>query len=185
MIKLLLCCGSLLLTGCGGPLYKVAPLPTSPPPELASNNVTSFSIAAAPLNGDQALEQFDANLPMAGVIAVDLRLINPTAEKIKPGKLKFTLRDADNKKLKQAAPKRALKRVMKFYGNRFYLIEGYRQTVEGYDQVALSLNDSLNPQQERRGFIFFETRRGPANLKGLTLQVAGAPAPISLQLSTP
>lgn len=185
MFKLVLACAVLLLAACGGPLYQVAPLPTAPPPEPSVNTTASFSIGATALSGDQALEQFAANLPMAGVIAVDVRLINPTAEKLKPGKLKFTLRDADNKKLRQVTPKRALKRVMKFYGNRFYLIEGYRQTREGYDQIALSLSDSLASQEERRGFIFFETKRGPANLNGLTLQVTGAPTPISLPLSTP
>lgn len=187
MIKLALCGGVLLLAACGGPLYKVAPLPESPAAAVTANNAAGFNISAAALDGDQALEQFAANLPMAGVIAVELRLVNQTAEKIRTSKLKFALRDATNNKssrLKLVKPKRALQRVMRFYGNRFYVIEGYRQTREGYDALALSLTETLAPQEERRGFLFFETRRGPASLQGLTLNVTGAGTPISLPLQT-
>lgn len=187
ILKVILCGGVLLLAACGGPLYKVAPLPSSPAPELTVNNTASLQLAAVAMDGDRALEQFDANLPLAGVIAVEVRLVNRTAAEIKTSKLKFALRDATNNKrnrLKLAKPKRALQRVMRYYDNRFYLIEGYRQTRAGYDALALPLDQSLAPQQERRGFLFFETRRGPASLQGLTLSVTGAGTNINLPLPT-
>lgn len=185
IIKVMLCGVMLLLAACGGPLYKVAPLPTNPAPELTVNATAGLQLAAAAMNGDRALEQFDANLPLAGVIAVEVRLVNQTAAEIKTSKLKFALRDATNdkrKRLKLAKPKRALQRVMRYYGNRFYVIEGYRQTRAGYDELALPLNESLAPGEERSGFLFFETRRGPASLQGLTLSVSGAGLNINLPL---
>lgn len=183
-----MCGGVLLLAACGGPLYKVAPLPGSPLPELPVNNTAGLQLAAVAMEGDRALEQFDANLPLAGVIAVEVRLVNRTAAEIKTSRLKFALRDATNDKrnrLRLAKPKRALQRVMRYYDDhRFYVIEGYRQTRAGYDALALPLSEPLAPQQERRGFLFFETRRGPASLQGLTLSVTGAGTNINLPLLT-
>ena len=90
-----------LWAACGGQLYKVAPLPASRPPEISANSpigsptgsptgkLTGLSIGAAVLDGDRSLEQFEANLPMAGVIAVDIRLSNLSSEKIDLSTLRF------------------------------------------------------------------------------------------------
>lgn len=178
--------GFLLLgsVSCGGQLYKVAPLPATAPPEFSSSGATGFSIGAAVLDGDLSLERFEASLPLAGVIAVDLRMANNTLEAIKANSLKFELRDATGAKLKHLTPKKALKCVMKFYGNSFYTKAAYSRTLGDYESVALKLNRGIMPREERRGMIFFQTGRNTTNVSGLTLSVTGLAAPIVLRLQT-
>ena len=105
--------------GCGGRLYNVAPLPSSAPPERPANNADGFAVNAKALDGDLSLERFSANLPLAGVIAIEVRLANRTPAAINTNSLKFELRNASGKLLKPLTPKNALKRVMKYYGNSF------------------------------------------------------------------
>jgi hypothetical protein len=60
--------------GCGQ-LYRVAPL-ARVERGLPSSRLADLVIEARGLDGDRSLEQFDANLPMAGVLAVEVRLTN-------------------------------------------------------------------------------------------------------------
>jgi len=178
----------LLLSGCG-PLFKVAPRPASPPADAPANAAASatpggFDVSASALTDDErALELFGANLPLAGLVAVEVRLTNHTAEPIQVDQLKFELRDAAGASYKRLAPKEALKRLMKFYRKSAYLKESYRQTREGFEALALPAASALAPQEERRGFLFFEAKRGAATLSGLILSVAGGRAPITLRLN--
>jgi hypothetical protein len=174
----------LVSVACGGRLYKVAPLPAATPPEFSSSSANSFNVGAVVLDGDRSLERFEANLPLAGVIAVDLRLANNTVETIGANALKFELRDSSGAKLKQLAPKKALSAVMKFYGNGFYAKSAHRRTLDDYESVGLKTSTPIAPREERRGIIFFRTQRNTTNVSGLTLSVTGLPAPINLQLQT-
>jgi hypothetical protein len=178
--------GFLLLISyaCGGRLYKVAPLPESKPPEFPSNGANSFNLAAAVLDGDQSLDRFEANLPLSGVIAVDVRMINNSERTIQASSLRFELRDSSGKKLKPLTPKKALSSVMKYYGNSFYTKAAYRQTLSDYESVALKLNTDLEPKEGRRGMLFFQTRRETTNVNGLTLSVTGPIEPMKLELQT-
>ncbi len=170
---------------CGGRLYKVAPLPASAPPEFSSNNANGFNVAAAVLDGDLSLERFEANLPLAGVIAVDLRVANNTDETIKANSLRFELRETTGVKLKQLAPKKALGNVMKFYGNSFYRKSAYSRTLSDYESVALKLHTDMEPREERRGMVFFQTSRNTTSVSGLILSVTGPIEPLNLQLQVP
>lgn len=172
----------LCLTACGGALYKVTPLPTSTPPELSAHSSTELKVGAAVLDGDRSLEQFEANLPLAGVIAVDVRVANATGTIIPGGKLKYSLRDASGKTLKQLAAKKALKRVMKYYGDSFYAIAAYQRTLADYEALALPQSAPLNVQDERRGLLFFEAPRNSPNGRGFTLTVSGLKAPLDVQM---
>ncbi|MGH9849690.1 MAG: hypothetical protein ACREBD_07500 [Blastocatellia bacterium] len=174
----------LVSAACGARLYKVAPLPTAAPPEFSSNSTNGFSVGAVVLDGEQSLERFEANLPLAGVIAVDLRMANNTAETIRANAIKFELRDSSGAKLKRLAPKKALGAVMKYYGDRFYAKSAHRRTLDDYESVALKTNTPIAPREERRGIVFFQTQRNTTNVNGLTLSVTGLPAPINLQLQT-
>jgi hypothetical protein len=171
------------LSGCGGQLYNVTPLPSSAPPDLSANNANGFNIAASGLDGDQSLERFEANLPLAGVIAVDVRLINQTAAAVDAGSLKFELRTAAGKSFKAIAPKQALKRVMKFYGDRFYRLDARKSTIDSYNALALPLSSPIATQEERRGLLFFEVQRNAAPPDGLTLVAAGAKPPVSVKVN--
>lgn len=169
----------LIGSGCGGQLYKVAPIPADAP---VSDVSAGLSVGATALDGDRSLEQFEANLPMAGIIAVDVRVINNSSNPISLRPLKFDLSDDSRSKLKLLAPKKALSKVMKFYGNNFYPLEAKRATLENFEAIGLKPGGSLDSKAELRGFIFFEIKKG-TNIGNLTLNVAGTGAPVSISLN--
>jgi hypothetical protein len=174
----------LTLSGCGAP-FKVAPLPKTPSSDLAAEAASaSLSLSAALLKDEErSFAQFDANLPMAGIIAVEVQLTNRASEPLAGRALKFELRDAAGTSYKRLEPKKALERLMKFYGKSSYVKDSYRQTREGFDALALPLVAPLASQAERRGFLFFESTRDVASLTGLTLSVVGGSTPIKLKLN--
>jgi hypothetical protein len=169
----------IMVAGCGGQLYKVAPLPASAPPAISTGNDAGLNIGATVLEGDRSVEQFEANLPLADVIAIDVKLINQSSEPINTKRLKFELND--EKGFKQIQPKKALSKVIDFYGNSFYRVDARKRTQASYEAVALKLDGAMAPGETRRGFLFFET--DVTNPDGLTLTVTGAGAPISVNLA--
>jgi len=173
----------LALCGCG-PLFKVAPLPKSPPADLVTATAPGgLEIGASALTDDiSAIEQFGANLPLAGLVAVEVELTNRGTEPIKASALRFELRDAAGGRYKRLETKKALGRLMKYYQKRTYLKESYRQTRESMESLALPLSSPLAPQEERHGFLFFEAKQDVAQLTGLTLSVEGGPSPIEMKL---
>src|SRR5262245_58909753 len=172
------------LAACGGRLYKVAPLPTSVPPEISMGNGGGLEIGAVALDGERSYERFEANLPLAGVIAVDVKLINKSEATIMTDSLKFELRNASGAALKRIAPKKALGVVMKYYGDRFYAKIAYQRTLDDYQSVALKRGSAVEPESEIRGIVFFQTKRGTTSVDGLILSVAGLAAPVNVQLQT-
>src|SRR5262245_7401507 len=93
-----------VLAACGGRLYKVAPLPASVPPEISMGK-GGLDVGAVALDGERSYERFEANLPLAGVIAVDLRMVNNSEATIRMNSLRFKLRDPSGTELKRIAPK--------------------------------------------------------------------------------
>jgi hypothetical protein len=172
----------LMLSACGGQLYKVATPPKGAPPPLAATD-QGLVAAAKVLAGDEAMEQFDANLLLAGVVPVDVRLANRTAANIPLGPLRWELKDGGATLFKLLPPKKALKRVMGFYGNRLYRPAAYQHTFESYERLALPLATTLEPQAELRGFLFFETKYEATNLRGLTLTISGQGDPLQVKLN--
>ncbi len=168
--------------GCGGRLYKVAPLPLGAAPEISTANAGGLNIGAVALDGQQAYERFEANLPLAGVIAVDVRMVNRSDTTIITNSLRFELRDAAGAPLKLLAPKKALRGVMKYYGDRFYAKVAYQRTLEGYESVALKRESAIEPNEELRGIVFFQTKRETTSVDGLILSVAGLTTPVNIQL---
>jgi len=173
----------IILSGCG-PLFKVAPLPKSPPADLVTATAPNgLEVGASALTDDiSAIEQFGANLPLAGLVAVKVELMNRGTEPIKASALRFELRDAAGGRYQRLETKKALGRLMKYYQKRTYLKESYRQTRESMESLALPLSSPLAPQEKRHGFIFFEAKQDVARLTGLTLSMEGGPSPIELKL---
>jgi hypothetical protein len=156
----------------------VAPLPASAPPAISTGNAAGLNIGATVLEGDRSVEQFEANLPLAGVLAIDVKLINQSSGYISAKRLKFELND--DKRFKQIQPKKALSRVIDFYGDSFYRVDARKRTQESYEAIALKLEGTIAPGETRRGFLFFE--KDMKNLNGLILTVTGAGAPITVNL---
>jgi hypothetical protein len=175
-----------IFTACGGRLYRVAPLPATAPPEIATNNGKGVNLGAVALGGDQSYERFEANLPLAGVIAVELRMVNKSDATIKLAALKFQLRDQAGAVLKRLSPRQALGSVMKYYENQYYAKAAYQRTLEEFESVSLKQAGDLEPEGELRGIVFFRTKRETASVDGLTLSISGSAAglaePLTLQL---
>jgi hypothetical protein len=172
---------ALALPACGGRLYKVTPTPAGESPAGASES--AGGLRAVALDGDRALERFEANLPLAGVVAVDVRLENTGAETRELSGVHFDLQTADGKSLKPLTPRKALGAVMKYYGNRFYTLAARQKTREDYESVALQPG-GLASGEVRRGILFFQTDRAPASLEGLSLLMKGSAAPVRVPVST-
>ncbi len=163
----------LVLNGCSGQLFSVAPRPVSPASDLSAAATTdSLEVSAyAFTDDDRAFEQFGANLPLAGLLAVEVKLLNRAQTPLNPRALRFVVRDATGQQFKQIEPKKALKRLIKYYDLSFYLIEARRRTLADFEALALPLAAPLNAQEARQGLLFFETKHDAATLSGLTLTI--------------
>lgn len=147
-------------------------------------NSGGLDVGAVALDGERSYERFEANLPLAGVIAVDVRMINNSEAAVATNSLKFELRDPSGAALKRIAPKKALGAVMKYYGDKFYAKAAYRRTLEDYESVALKQGVAIQPDGELRGIVFFQAKRETTGVDGLILSVAGLSAPVNVQLQT-
>ncbi len=168
---------------CSVPLYKVAPIPQNTPIE-ARQTVTANSLeitASALTEDDQAFERFGTNLPLAGIVVVDVRLANRANAATKS--LTFALQDASGTKFSLLDAKKELKQVMKFEGVRLYPIEGKQKTLEQLQAIALPKKLALAAQEEKRGVLFFYAKQDVAQLKGLVLLVKGTVPPLRLPLN--
>lgn len=166
--------------GCGGQLYKVAPLPSSASADDIASGEQGLIAATAILDSDQSLERFEANLPLAGVIAVDVRLVNRTSGTVRVDSLKFNLRDGSGGNLKPIPPDQALKRVMKYYGDSFYRKDAKLRTIESYEKIGLVITSTIEPQGNLRGILFYEKQNNRTSLGGLTFSVVGATKQINI-----
>ena len=170
---------ALSLGGCGGQLYRVAAPPKVAAPVLPEGT-EALAVAARMLTGDELLAQFEANLLLAGVVVVDARAANRGNAS---HTLVLALRDEAGTVFKPLLPKQALQRVMKFYGNRLYAKAAYQNTLAQYEALAWPLTLNLEPQAERRGFLFFATTTDATTLRGLRLTAEGAMPALVINLN--
>jgi hypothetical protein len=178
----LLFCLSFALCACSVPLYKVAPVPRTIPAETGQQ-VTANGLevtAAALLEDDKAFARFDANLPLAGIVVVDIKLANRSNQTIKS--IKFELRNAAGRKFSPREPKKALEEIMDFEGVSVYPIEGKRQTLEQLRAIALPKKLTLAAEEEVKGVLFFHVKQDVTKLQGLTLIVKNGKTPLMLPL---
>lgn len=173
---------ALFLTACSVPLYKVAPLPqNSTIVDGKTGTAQGLEItASALLDDDKSFERFESNLPLAGIVAVDVYLKNTSAVTLKP---KFSLRDSTNQNLSLLDAKGVLKRMMKFEGVRAYVKEGKQMTLDQLSALALPGKFEVSPQSERRGVLFFRAKTDALKLAGLRLEVKGIPTPIIISIN--
>ena len=174
----------LIGTACGGQLYRVKPLSGPPVDSPTTASLLDLGIEARGLDGDRSLEHFEGNLPMAGVLAVEVHLTNRSTSPLSLGSLNFALFERDGRPCHELTPDRALRRVMKFYGNRIYQIEAHRETVEGYRRIALPRGGELGAGEVRCGVIFYAIPAQAPLDAGFSLQVNLADESTRLAITT-
>jgi len=175
---LLLSCGA-----CASPIYKVAPVPNSPIPDAVTGTGGGLEVTASAMSDERAIAQMDANLPLAGLIAVEIRISNKSNSSIAGGTLRALLHDPGGKSLSPIPAKKALQRVMKFYGVRLYGKESYARTIESYESVRLHLEQNIAPAESIQGVLFFDRKEPVNNTSGYRLTIEGAPGVIAVPLN--
>jgi len=174
----------LVCAGCAGPLYNVAPVPGHMPSEnTAAEMPNGITVEACVVSEIQSQDQFDANLSLAGLIAVEARLINKSNQPVTPAKLKPELRSSTGARYKTLSASAALKRIMEFYGNTIYFTESYRRTRTAFEAVALQLDKPIDPGADTHGFLFFKAKSPSSGLAGLILTLNQGGSPITLKLN--
>ena len=119
------------------------------------------SMRAEPVwDEDWLLENFDANLVLAGVLAVRAELENPGTEPVKVKRLEISGRDGVGREFERLSPKKARGRIERYYELTVRSKAGDRLYKQDFDANALDLEHPLAPGERRQGFLFFEIPRG-------------------------
>jgi hypothetical protein len=181
----------LLFAGCGGGKpFNVKSEVTLPP--LADAPIAQTAgvrmQAAAVRDEDFLLATFDANLVLAGVLPVNVTVVNQTAQPLDLHKARFELRTSDGHAYKAADAKRAFGRLIKYYGISTYNKSGYKKSREDFAAYLLDTSAPLAMGESRRGMLFFIVpdsviRTTGLKLIGARLGVTESASALELQLN--
>ena len=179
----------LLVSACGGALYKVKPVVELPPltGEVKGGTAARLLVAVAPLLTDEeSQELFEANLPLAGVLPLRVELAYKSGVPVKIKKLRFRLRDASGQEWKLLNPKQAMSRVLKANEVYAYNPNSRKQFEAEFGAYGLDLKTPLTPaDREQRGFLFFQTpdKEAVSSPRGLVLVVEGLAEPLQISIN--
>lgn len=179
----------LLVSGCGGALYKVKPVVELPPltGEVKGGTAGGLIVAVAPLLTDEESQDlFEANLPLAGVLPMRIELGYKSGVPVEIKKLRFRLRDAAGKEWKLLNPKQAISRVLKTNEVYAYNPNSRKQFESEFAAYGLDLKTPLTPgDRERRGFLFFQTpdKEAVSSPRGLVLLIEGLAEPLQIAIN--
>ncbi len=165
----------LSLAGCGGKPFNVKPRPEVPQAEISSGDQTQIDgvrIQAEPVTDEDFLyATFDANLILAGLLPVRVKLTNESQESISLNKAKFRIKTSGGKEFKSKDARSAYKQLISFYDISTYTKSGYRQAREDFASYALDTKSPLESGESRQGMIFFKVLPETAGESGLALSV--------------
>ncbi len=182
-----LLCATLLLSACGGSLYKVKPVVDAP---LASATGTARAggvelRATALLTDAESQELFEANLLLAGLLPVRAEMMNESGAAIPLNKVRFRLHDAEGNEWKLVNIKQAVSRILKYNDVTFYNPNSRREFTEKLSAHTLDIRNPLNSSERRQGLLFFQApKKAPVESpRGLVLTVEGLTQPVALRLN--
>lgn len=156
---------------CGGKPFNVQPRP-APPPAISSKGteVDGLTLQAEALTDENFLyDTFDANLVLAGILPVRVRVSNSRAEAYEIRRPRFEVRARSNKTYKSIEAERAYKRLISFYGIRMYNKGGYRESRSDFESHGLDRTEPLGAGESRQGILFFPVPDQEIRAGGLTL----------------
>lgn len=176
-------------TSCGGSLFKVKPAIELPP--LSGNVKTAsaggVSVRLAPLLSDEESQDlFEANLPLGGILPVQLELVFESGVPVETKQVRFRLRDAERHEWKLLTPKQAIGRILKANDVYVYNPNSRKQFEKEFSAYAIDLKSPLSDSDRRhRGFIFFETPKNKPieSPRGLVLTIERLPQPVEIHLN--
>ena len=176
-------------TACSNSLFKVKPVTELPPLPTGSRSADAGGVAVrvAPLLTDeQSQDLFEANLPVSGVLALRLELAFQSGVPVETKRVRFRLRDSENREWKLLKPKDAISRIMKANGVFAYNPNSRKQFEQEFGAYAIDLKAPLSAEDPlRRGFIFFQTpdKQPVKSDLRLTLSVERLPQAASIELN--
>ena len=176
-------------TSCSGSLFKVKPATDLPPLPANSRSADAggVSVRVAPLLTDEECQElFEANLRLGGIlpVRVELAFQNGVAAELK--KVRFHLRDGQNREWKLLSPKSAVSRIMSANGVTLYNPNSRKQFERDFGAYAIDLKTPLSSSDSRRqGFLFFQTpdKKAVTSDQQLTLTVERLPQPTTITIN--
>ncbi len=175
------------LAGCGGKPFNVKPRPDLPRATYKSEAIAGgITVRAERVTDEDFLfETFDANLILAGLLAVRVEVTNAAGEAIEFKKAKFELRSAPGRRYKSLKGKDAFKKLMSYYGITTYSEDGYRESQSDFVSYAFDTTAPLAPGESRAGMIFFALPVELITQPGLTLVAEKVNKSAAIELKLP
>jgi hypothetical protein len=189
IIELGVLCSLLLMSSCGGSLFKVKPAGGLPalPDNTPSASAGSITVRAAPLMSDEeSQELFESNLQLAGLLPVRIELSHSGDNPVELKKVRFRLVDKAGTRWKAVTMKQAIGRILKANDVYAYNPASRKTFEQEFRAYELDLKSSLTRGEgKRRGLIIFLTpEKAPvASPKGLVLTVEGLTNPVTVNLN--
>lgn len=180
---------ALLLSSCGGALFKVKPVVELPPltGNVKSESVGGVTVKVAPLMSDEESQDlFEANLPLSGVLPLRIELEHESGVPLELKRARFRLRDGAGKDWKLLSTKQAISQILKANGVFAYNPHSRKQFEKEFSAYELDLKSPLsNTERRRQGFLFFQSpnKEPVASPRGLVLQIERVPQPVSITLN--
>ncbi len=172
--------------GCASKPFNVKVVPRAEPDAISPPSVAGpLSVrAAAVWDEDWLLENFDANLVLAGVLPVRVELENAGGEPVAAKKLDVEVADAGGRELMRLDAAKARRAIERYYELTVRSKSGDKLYKQDFGANALDLKTPLAPGERRQGFLFFALPADAAGRVPLRLAVSsgrhGARAEVAL-----
>ncbi|MFY9223539.1 MAG: hypothetical protein WAQ98_12770 [Blastocatellia bacterium] len=153
-----------------GPVFQVKPRSTVDLPEI--NNKTANSsliLEAAILSEDKAVEIFDANLFLAGIIPLEVKLTNQNQTPVKFSEKDFTILDSKGRSFSCIKDKDVINKLLDYYKIKAYNPYSHDKLKEKFFTHSLSLKESFGLDETRQGLLYFKIGKEKAVGQGLKL----------------
>ncbi len=173
--SLLVCLLAVFLAACGKP-FNVKPKPdvkdSTPPAQTilkaeGESNGLMIQIEAI-TDEDYLYDTFGANMIIAGVLPLRLKMTNKTAETAELKRAKLAIKGQDQS-FKLLDSHKAYKRLMSYYGISIYNKHGFKESRQDFDTHAFDMKKSLVASESREGLIYFAVPNDIIKRGNLTL----------------
>lgn len=163
-----------VMSACGKP-FNVKPRTELPRAEYTATATSDqITVQAKPITDENLLyETFDANLILAGVLAVRVMLTNSAEETLNLAKVRFAIRsDKVGRAVKSVHARQAFKRVISYYEITTYSKSGFKESRDDFSAYALDTDRPLNARESREGMLFFLVGGDLIREAGLILEIS-------------
>jgi hypothetical protein len=149
---------ALVCAACAGKPFNVKVVPRVEPDAISAPSVAGpLSVRAkAEWDEDWAIETFDANVLLAGVLPVRADIENVGHAPIAADKLDVTATDASGRTYARLDATKARKAIERYYGIGVRSKTGDKLYKQDFAANALDLKTALAPGEHRQGFLFLK-----------------------------